>query len=75
MKKTPNALTSVGRMTAWSWFDPLQLRDQMYSGMTPSCVGHHHRADRQSEQQPAAAEAQLGEGEAGQRAEEHRAER
>ena len=28
MKTTPKALTSVGRMTAWSWFTQLELRHE-----------------------------------------------
>ena len=41
----------------------------MYSGITPICSGTIIVADAEREQQVAAAEPQLGEGEPGQRAE------
>jgi hypothetical protein len=39
MKNTPNALTSDGRITAWSWSVHSSLATIMYSGMTLSCGG------------------------------------
>jgi hypothetical protein len=39
MKKTPNALTSVGRITACSWFTQCSFAISMNSGMMPSCGG------------------------------------
>jgi hypothetical protein len=39
MKKTPKALTSVGRITAWRWFTHCSLAISMNSGMMPSCGG------------------------------------
>lgn len=39
MKNTPNALTSDGRITAWSWSVQSSLATIMYSGMTLSCGG------------------------------------
>ena len=39
MKNTPNALTSDGKITAWSWSVQSSLATIMYSGITLSCGG------------------------------------
>ena len=52
MKKTPKALTSVGRMTACSWFTHCSSAISMNSGIDGELGRHHHRADDQREQQP-----------------------
>ena len=70
MKNTPNAVVSVGTMTAPIGARPAELAIRMNSGMTPSCVGHRHRRDDEDQQAVAAAEAQLREGVAGERREE-----
>ena len=39
MNTTPNAVTSVGRITGWSWFTQCSLAISMKRGTTPSCDG------------------------------------
>ena len=69
MKNTPNAVTSVGRITACRCPARPSLAIIMYSGMMPICIGTIIVAMQKPEQQVAAAEPQLREGETGQRAE------
>lgn len=40
MRKTPNAVTRVGRITDWSWLTQGSLAMTMNSGITPSWVGN-----------------------------------
>ncbi len=58
-------------MTAPEAADPAELAMTMKSGTIAELRRHGHRRDDEDEQPVAAAEAQLGEGEAGQRREEH----